>query len=269
MKTILLACAVAILGTTLGFAQVTTWTNGAANSDWEDAGNWSSGVPTSTSDVQIQTQPTGNTINISGGAVEIASLTILDTPSTVPFDFNPLFGDTLQVSGNMTNQSTGAFIPTFNVGFLAGANSVWTGNFNFVNAAIQSYDVNIATAGIVFVSGGSLSFEIQSAATYGKFTGTAPNTVNGVTLNILLGAYTGQVGDSFDFLASGGFTGAILAPLPALDAGMDWDYSNFLSAGELSVVAIPEPATWALLAGGLGALPVFRLTRATRGKNFL
>jgi hypothetical protein len=170
-------------------------------------------------------------------------------------------GDSLQVNGDVTNSGTSSSQPIFSLPFFVGANSVWTGYLQFSNTInIQTYDVTIAAAptGINFVSGSTINFEISSATTYGKLLGAAPTSVSGVNINISLGAYTGQAGDTFDFLATGGFTGANLNALPSLDPAYAWDSSNFITNGTLSVVAVPEPATLVLLAGGLGALLVFR-----------
>lgn len=65
-------------------------------------------------------------------------------------------------------------------------------------------------------------------------------------------------GDSFDFFNWGSVSGTFAAlDLPALGAGLTWDTSALYTTGALSVsaAAIPEPSTWAILAGAaaLGA----------------
>lgn len=57
-----------------------TWTGAAGTSNWNDAGNWSNGVPTSTSDVVIDSGAIGDTLSITlpagGTYTTIANLTI-------------------------------------------------------------------------------------------------------------------------------------------------------------------------------------------------
>lgn len=72
-----------------------------------------------------------------------------------------------------------------------------------------------------------------------------------------------QLGDSYDFidwrtpvrggamLTAGRFDHLVL---PELAPGLGWDTSRFYVDGSLSVTAVPEPAGYALLAGGLLAM---------------
>ncbi|KPF52143.1 hypothetical protein D621_11930 [beta proteobacterium AAP51] len=60
-------------------------------------------------------------------------------------------------------------------------------------------------------------------------------------------------GSSFDlFDWNGGVSGSFTAlALPALAEGLAWDTRDLYAGGALSVTAVPEPATWALMAGGI------------------
>ena len=71
---------------------------------------------------------------------------------------------------------------------------------------------------------------------------------NGTLDVTLLDGFDPVAGDTFDLFNFGAESGAFSATnLPALDAGLAWDTSQLLSKGELSVSAIPEPASCAML----------------------
>ena len=56
-----------------------TWTGAAGDGNWNTAGNWSDGVPTSDSDVVINTDTTQNQAITISGYTEIGSLTVSGT----------------------------------------------------------------------------------------------------------------------------------------------------------------------------------------------
>jgi hypothetical protein len=86
----------------LGFNQQisaqTTWTGGASTNDWLTAGNWSSGVPSTNSDVYIST---ASIYPIISSTVVIESLTI-DANATLEV----ASGNNLTVTGSITNSGT-------------------------------------------------------------------------------------------------------------------------------------------------------------------
>ncbi len=256
MKKALLYSAATFLAISTLPAQTTTWTDGASNQEWSDAINWSSGVPISTSNVQIGVQPTDNQIGIDTGSTVIASLAFDNTLSRSMDITGFSFSDTLQVNGAITNNSS--FTHSFSLPVFAGAgSSVWTGNLSFQNSTtIGIAQVTLANT-ISFSSGTNLNFDITNSSTYGRFLGSGSAAVTGVFINIG-GSYTGVNGDTFDF-TSGNFSGATLVSLPTLTGGLTWDSSNFLTNGTLSVV--PEPGTVALATLGLTALVIFRRRR--------
>lgn len=236
-------------------AQTTIWNDGAGDQTWSVPANWSNGVPGPTTAVQIGTQPTGNQIGIDTGATIIGSLAFNNT-LTANVDitaFTP--SDTLQVNGAITNNS--GFSASISLSFFAGASSVWSGPLQFTNlATIGTNQITLSNA--ITFSGTNLNFDITNASTYGRFLGAGTATVTGVTINIG-GAYAGVANDTFD-LTSGNFTGATLGTLPTLGGGLTWDTTNFLTNGTLTVV--PEPTTWALLAGSLTTVMIFRRRRS-------
>lgn len=75
-----------------------------------------------------------------------------------------------------------------------------------------------------------------------------------------------QAGDRFDLFDWGGAVqGSLdLNHLPVLAQGLRWDRSEVLSQGVLSVSAVPEPAHWLLMSGGLGLLGLVRARQARR-----
>lgn len=233
-------------------SQVTVWDDGDGDQIWSSVGNWDNGVPSASSNVQIGTQPTGDAIAIDTGSVTVASFQFNNTLTAIT-DITTLGGtDTLQVNGAITNNS--GFTNSFSLTVSAGASAIWSGPLAFTNI------VNIATNQITLTNaisfgGPNLNFDITNASTYGRFLGAGTATVTGATINIG-GTYTGNLGDTFD-LTSGNFSGATIGSLPTLGGSLTWDTSSFLTDGTL-VVAIPEPSTWLLLAGGLTTVMVFR-----------
>jgi len=90
-------------------------------------------------------------------------------------------------------------------------------------------------------------------------------TMNGNVLVTNLG-YSFVGGESFNFLDAGAWSGAFDAwTLPTLTGGMTWDTSLFETAGILSVVPVPEPATWIALAAGIVLLSLRRRPAAESG----
>ena len=245
------------LAAVLSTAQAQTiWNNLGDTFSWSDGLNWSTGVqPVSGATIQIGTQPSFDTVVVdTSGPVTVASFAFNNTLTNV-VEVALAGAETLQINGAITNNSS--FTDTFSLPVIAGASAVWSGPLIFSN------NVNIGTtqitlANAITYSGSNLNFDITNAATYGRFLGAGTATVTGVTINIG-GAYTGVASDTFDF-SSGNFSGATLGTLPVLGGSLTWDSSNFLTTGVLTVV--PEPTTWALLAGSLTVVTVFRRRRS-------
>ncbi|GCD74274.1 outer membrane protein [Acetobacter pasteurianus NBRC 3299] len=90
-----------------------TWTGAAGDGNWNTAANWSDGVPTSDSDVVINTNTTQNqTIQISG-SIEISSLTVSgDTTLAIQGTDSPLSYLTVDNNVSLDNDSGGLMFDT-------------------------------------------------------------------------------------------------------------------------------------------------------------
>jgi hypothetical protein len=224
----------------------TTWTGAGDAVDWSNADNWSNGLPSSSNAV-IFDSSTGAT-----GLFEDYTVSSITFTGAAGSDLIiGVGGAAVTVNAGITNNT--AATPDFQLVVSAGnANSTWNGPLKFSNI------VNLGTRQITIVdsatfSGSAINIDINSATVYGRFLGAGVTNFqpgpDGIKINFG-GSFTGfTAGQSFDF-TTGTFTGATLGTLPTLSNGLSWDISQFSSQGILSV-AIPEPSTWAALAGFL------------------
>lgn len=141
-------------------------------------------------------------------------------------------------------------------------------------------DINPGNSiGLLTVDGdliaGNVNLEIASATDFDRLVVTGNATINSATL-YLLGSYRPTLGDSLSFFSVGGAlqlsstNWAILRQVDAQDASMGWTLwanaqfihdpgvpalwrAQFVN-GTLNIVAVPEPGSWALMAGGLFAV---------------
>lgn len=218
----------------------TLWTNGAGNSLWSDAGNWSAGVPNSASATQISTQPTDDFIGIDVGAgnVTVASLTFNNT-LTAPVSILTIV-DQLTVGGNIANLS--GFGHTLNLVVNAGASATYAGGSGLSFSTLNVGTRNIATTGNLAVLD-TLIFDINSATAFGTI-GAIDAAGAMIELSFHFDTTTLTPGTTFDF-TTGSFAGSTLGSLPGLANGMSWNTNAFASSGVLSVV--PEPSSFILL----------------------
>ncbi|OUI91571.1 membrane protein [Acetobacter indonesiensis] len=140
-----------------------TWTGAAGTSNWNDAGNWSNGVPTSTSDVVIDSGTIQSALSITlppgGSSASISSLTITGGGS-VTFDgsLNSTYKrTTLIVNGNVT-------VPEDNVTTLNHVNLISSGN---------------VSGGTIFIAKGStIQANVTTPITFSPTNdGVYPNTL--------------------------------------------------------------------------------------------
>jgi probable HAF family extracellular repeat protein len=92
-------------------------------------------------------------------------------------------------------------------------------------------------------------------------------TLEGGDLNVLWwNGHTAQAGDVYDlFDWNAPLTGTFgHVYLPTLATGLAWHSENLYTTGELSVAAVPEPETYAMLLAGLGMIGVVTRRRMSR-----
>lgn len=120
----------------------------------------------------------------------------------------------------------------------------------------------------VFLDGGAVTLEFANLSEYSFLTLGGDVVLNGTLAISLVEAFSFVLGDSlhvfrYDGLESIDLSTFFVADLPWLGEGLYWDDSELATAGTLTVAAVPEPATIAMLAG-LGAL-TFAAGRRRRG----
>lgn len=212
----------------------------------------------------------GRVDNLSGGRIEVVRGGIATFSELVMRS-----GSVLSITGYRFQNIEGRL--WFEDGaILEGATAVKTfrsgGQVLFANAGVRVHD----PGNWIFASGGSLWMSIRADGA-----GITANHVDvdgyllltGGTLTLVgLGTSSLDAGDRFDlfdFGVVGGQFAAIDTRFASLRAGLAWDFSDLYRTGEVAVVAVPEPATWASLATGIVLLAGRRAAsiRRTRRQN--
>lgn len=260
-----------VCATPFAHAASYSWTNNASSS-WSDSASWTpAGPPADGDDVSFAVVPASNNVFIDTGDLEnIVSSFAFETSmqssaATVTISYSSV--ETLQIDGNITNSaSTGPTPPVvmdFNLPVLLGADSVWTGQIIFSNALnVGTHAVSMGSMAnnpnSINLSNAFLTFEIggNSTASYGDITNTGGGSAFAFGNTTLILEFTNgfnpSAGDSFTVFNS--FTGLAssnydFTGLPDLSSlGLMWDPSYETAFdGTFSVVAIPEPASLALI----------------------
>jgi len=153
-------------------------------------------------------------------------------------------------------------VQTFDIAVSAGTGTIaWDGPLNFKNI-VNAGTKQISLSGGVTFTNATININISSLSSFGQFNVLGGAVVFSGTniINLSGGTFSAYAaGNSFDF-TTGDFSGVSLANviLPTLSGGLVWNTSNFLTQGILTVSAVPEPATYAVLLGlavlGFGAV---------------
>jgi|GEM_PF-2592871 len=265
------------------FGSATDWTGNSTvdTTDWSDATNWSAGVPTITTVANL-IYPAGDAADIvistdssAIGLVYGADLTyykFLGTASKVTLTIG---------SSGITNLSTNALNDSAVPSAINHAANTALGASSTFSAGTLGLEMNgsldiktntltVATVAGTLILDGGTSFSVASASTYGKIAGTGLVQLSGA----LTFDFTTPVGaGTWDFINqtptgtltslsladsySGSFTETTPGSWDATAGGLTWNYK----AATGILTSVPEPPTWALLAGSLTTVMVFRRRR--------
>lgn len=224
---------------------------------WGNTVNWTPALlPGGTDDVHIA--------HSSGQLVILGDVSYSDISPTInSLTFNSGLGtfDVMSMgstsvltvnNGGITNSDAvlHSFISQVNAGANADYNT-GTAGLTFSNLSVGANHITVSGTGQLTVTK-SLDIDINSLVDYGTIGVITVTAGSGRTTVNVGGTYTGNVGDVFD-LTSGSFADAALGSLPTLTTGK-WDSSQFLSQGILTVAAVPEPSTYALVFFGFWGL---------------
>jgi autotransporter-associated beta strand protein len=216
-------------------------------------------------DIYYRNDGLGNNTALNATAFDPTGWTLLGTAGAQTFTIGPTDGlaqgpDTINVGG--VNARFFAIDVNANHGGAAGMAGL--GEVQFFGPAATADTLTI-DGDFTQNAGSTLAIDIGGALAgfnHDVLNITGAATINGGTLAVdLMGGFVPSLGDAFDILefASASGAGYDTLNLPSLSAGLDWDTSNLLTTGVLSVVAaggglaaVPEPATCLLLV--IGAL---------------
>jgi autotransporter-associated beta strand protein len=211
---------------------------------------------------------TGNT-TVSAGTLLLGTAGSIANSGTI----SVASGATLNVSAVSGGWALGSSQTLKGSGTVAG-NATINGNLQPGSSpGLLSFDSNLTlapTANTTMEINGSVTrgtdfdgINVTSALVYdGTLTLAVGTTFGEGTYSFNLFDF-GSQSSSFDAITlSGNYTGSLSGPgnVWSLTSGVNtWTFTH--STGDLGLTVIPEPSTWALLAGSLGILMVFRRRR--------
>jgi probable HAF family extracellular repeat protein len=160
----------------------------------------------------------------------------------------------------LVTQRTGALFTGTGTKFYEGGLSVGAspglgvdeGSVNFGAANLYTAELGGATACTTACAGDA----VLRDHSFDKYVVAGQLALGGRLKLVSWAGFTGQVGQSFDLLDWGSTSGSfssIDASGLALADGAVLDLSALYTNGVVSITAVPEPGSWALMLGGLGA----------------
>lgn len=183
------------------------------------------------------------------------------------------------VSGTLTMNATGTIQGTGNItvtNVISGVGGLTKNGTNTVTlSGTNTYtgDTTVSAGTLILADNSQSAFVIGASGVNNQFKGTGFLTLDGDFSFNLSGAGT-TLGDSWNIVTVGTLTetfGATFSVLGFADIGGNiWEITNINggrtyqfseTTGILSVTAVPEPATWALLATGLMVTTILRRRR--------
>lgn len=213
-------------------------------------------------------------VSVASGATRTFTAGTMVISSSINTSNNATFVVGDSTGGTATLNLQGA-TTTFTNGLTIQSDGILTGtNVNNARGATVMNGTltpgGIGTAGTLdlattttLASSSVLNFELggTSTANYDRWLSSSTMAFGG-TLNLsLINSFNPVFGNSFDLFDFTTATGTFdTLNLASLGGGLSWDTSNLYTTGVISVV--PEPTTWALLAGSLTALVIFRRRRS-------
>lgn len=203
---------------------------------------------------------TGETVKMYGGTYS-SNMNVSGT-ATVEYGNAQFSGAVVAKNGSQINARTGTtatFNGAFNqqIGALLGGGGTFV--FNGGYSAGNSPGSVTVNGDVVFGASNEALFEIGGllqGTQYDHLTVNGKLTFGGILKLSFINGYIGNAGDTFDlfdFTSSSGAFSQIVAKNP-LSNGLGWNYDA--ATGILTVIPVPEPENYALLALGLGVISV-------------
>jgi surface protein len=193
MKTILtnlgLQFLILIFLSTLSYSQSTSWT-GSLNSDWNNPGNWSAGVPTSTSDVTINDLANDPVISATGavartiylnGPLSISSGGTLDIDNATGNSLSLTFRGVVQNDGQIqigVNSTVNSWIAISNQGTITNNGVMIIDRYSYQGLNIRNVNNNNPALPADFNNYGELKIRRSGAGNYGIILENSFSTFN-------------------------------------------------------------------------------------------
>ncbi len=210
------------------------------------------------------------TLQVFGGSIDGGTGGI-DNFTRITLDEGKIDG-TLRTFGNSSVDVTGASRLTGDV--TGRGRFTGSGDAIFSGTLAPGDDLGMATihftGNVEIDATGTVVFDLFNLSNHDRLAIDGVLTLSGDLRVSLFGDYQPTVGDRFDLVDAGEILVGADAGfvLPTLNAGLVWDTSAFATSGSLTVAAIPEPGTLALLAlGGTWLLARRLRSRASTGSR--